>query len=319
MFRWAPQILLLTVLTLASCGKSRIATPGDEQPVSAPAMLLVERVISGEIRNRILTKPYGLAVDFRGYVYIVDAGNNRLLRFTAEMKPDLDFGGYGSQQGLLNRPTFIQFDNGLNMMVSDEGNRRVSRYNSQLSFVDELKFYDDDDPLKFGYPSGVAFTDYGETWIADRDNDRVAVFDNVGSFDRFLGDFGYAGGQLDSPEKIVRDRGGSFFICDAGNQRLVMYDRYGNFDDEIELPDIEYPGAIDVEGRRIWVLDTHSGTVSCLNRRGEILLTVGPTLTGDDKALKRPSDILTVPPERLIISDSGNNRIIVCRIVYEDN
>jgi len=302
-----------------SCGKPDVSLFGQEKAASVPAMLIVEKVVSGDVLHRTLSKPHGLAVDFRGSIYVVDAGNNRLLRFTAEMKPDLEFGGYGAQQGLLNRPTFLSFDNGLNLMVSDEGNRRISRYNSQLSFVDELPFYDDEDPLKFGYPSGLAFTDYGETWVADRDNNRVAVFNNVGNFDRFLGDLGYAGGQLNSPEKIVRDKSGSFFVCDAGNQRLVVYDRYGNYSDEIDLSLAEYPGAVDVSAGLIWVLDTEAGVVYCIDGGGDILLVTGRTITGDDKALKRPLDILKVSPDRLLISDSGNNRILLCRIIYEDN
>jgi len=319
MFCRTTNLLLIVILAVLSCGKPGVSPTGERKIVSAPTMLVVEQVVAGKILGKPLLRPYGMAVDFRGYIYVVDAGNNRLLRFTAEMKPDLDFGGYGAQQGLLSRPTFISFDNGLNLMVSDESNRRLSRYNSQLSFVDEIKFYDDEDPLKFGYPSGVAFTDYGEVWVADRDNSRVAVFNNVGNFDRFLGDFGYAGGQLDSPEKIVRDREGSFFICDAGNQRIVIYDRYGNFTHEIDLPDTEYPGAIDVGTELIWVLDSEAGSVHCLDGAGDVLLSTGPALLGDDTALKQPSDIITLSPDRLLISDSGNNRILLCRIIYEDN
>lgn len=314
------SITVLTVLALAglSCGgpDKKLMEPTSEQ--RAPQLVLVEKVISGTILRANLSKPYGLAMDFRNNIFVVDAGNNRLVQFAPDLTPVREFGGYGLQEGLLNRPSFITFDNGLNLWVSDEGNRRVSRYNSQLNLVDELSFYDEDEPLKFGYPSGLAFTDYGETWVADRDNNRVAIFSNVGRFDRFLGDIGYGGGQLREPEKILRLRSGDFVICDAGNQRLVFYDGYGNYSDEIELPDLSYPGAAAESGKLLWVLDSEEGLLVCMNFRGEVFYEVGPTITGDQVALRNPSDVIALPDDRLLISDSGNNRILVCRIVYEE-
>jgi hypothetical protein len=320
---YSRAVILLVVFC---CGTLSCAKPkrpaGDERgpdtgPV--PAMIVVENVISGPVLNNRLQNPHGLAVDFQGRIYAVDAGNSRLVRFTPDLKPDREIGGYGGQAGLLDRPSFISFDNGLNLMVSDEGNRRISRFNSQLNFVDELSFYDDEDPLKFGYPSGLAFTEYGETWVADRDNNRIAVFSNVGRFDHFLGDFGYSGGQLSAPEKIIRLAGGEFVVCDAGNRRLVRYDRYGNYSMELELPEMDYPQAVAAEANRFWVLDSRGGRILCLDLNGNTFLEAGPALPGNSVALKRPSDMILLPPDRLLISDSGNNRILACRIVFEDN
>ena len=313
-------LILLVVLafTALSCGGPDKRLMEMTASPSPPQLVLVERVISGPVLRTSLSKPYGLATDFRDNIIVVDAGNNRLVQFAPDLTPVRDIGGYGQQEGLLNRPTFVSFDNGLNLWVSDEGNRRVSRYNSQLNLVDELSFYDSDDPLKFGYPSGLAFTDYGEIWVADRNNNRIAIFSNVGQFDRFLGDIGYGGGQLKDPEKIVRLRSGDFIVCDAGNRRLVFYDRYGNHTDEIELPDSGYPRAVAESGKFLWVLDSGEGTLVCMNYRGEILYEAGPTITGDQTAVKDPSDLIALPDGRLLISDSGNNRILVCRIIYEE-
>ncbi len=236
--RWILIVLLLLQAACTKPGKDLLQqVPSGPQPVA----LLVEKQISGKILNSNLRRPLGLAKDARGNVYLADSGNDRLVRFKADLTPDREIGGYGGQTGLLNRPSFLALDNSLNLMVSDEGNRRVSRYNSQLSFVDALSFYDEDDPLKFGYPSGIAFTDYGEVWVADRDNNQIAIFNNVGKFDRFLGDYGYSGGQLASPEKIARDERGNFIVCDAGNARVVTYDSYGNFAREIEARQRQLP------------------------------------------------------------------------------
>ncbi|UCD63681.1 MAG: NHL repeat-containing protein [Candidatus Zixiibacteriota bacterium] len=289
-----------------------------DRTVKAPVMLLVEKEISGVVLNNRLRQPRGLAVTRTDKVFLTDAGNDRLVQFSGDLTPVRDFGGFGGQAGLLDRPTFITVDNDLNLMVSDENNRRVSRYNAGLNFVDDISFYDDEDPLKFGYPSGIAVTGYGEVWVADRDRNRIAVFSNVGRFDRFLGDYGYAGGQLSTPEKICRDRSGEFVVCDAGNSRLVIYDGYGNFVGELTYDGWEYPVAAAIGRDFIWVVDRAAGEISCLDPRDNLVLRSGPGLPGTDIALKQPSDIAVLSPEKLLIADTGNNRLLVCRIVYDE-
>ncbi len=310
--------MVLSVFLATGCGPSKKVAHESSGPVRKPLALLVEKEISGTVLGHRLNAPFGLATDFSGDVFVADGGNNRLIRFKPDLIADREIGGYGGEGGLFDRPSFLAFDNGLNLMVSDEGNRRVARYNAQLNYVDELEFYDIDDPLKFGYPSGIAFTQYGEVWVADREKNQIAVYNNVGQFDRILGDYGYAGGQLSSPEKIARDRDGNFVVCDAGNGRLVIYDDYGNHVDDIRVAEFDYPVAVAIDNGCFWVLDGSSGVVFWLDHRGTVLLRAGPTLPGTTVGLKRPSDILALPDNRLLISDTDNDRLLLCRIIYED-
>jgi sugar lactone lactonase YvrE len=105
-----------------------------------------------------LTRPSGLAVDGNGNLYVVDAGNNRVLRYPKPFaqtgqfpEPDLwigqaTVGGYGANypggtstptaQGLLlsNGSTVLTsslaFDSSGNLWVLDTGNARVIRFNA---------------------------------------------------------------------------------------------------------------------------------------------------------------------------------------------
>ena len=313
-------ITYLTVLALymASCAPPKDETTRVEPDLSAPSMVLVVKEVKGQILKNRLNQPVGLAVDFRGDIIVTDAGNDRLLKFDTDLTPKLETGGYGGQLGLLNRPTYLAFDNELNLMVADEGNRRLSRFNSSLNFVDEILFSDDEDPFKFGYPSGIAFTEYGEIWVADREKFQIAVFNNVGTFDRILGDDSYAGGRLSSPEKIVRDRQGNFIVCDAGNSRLVYFDSYGNLIRESNQSQWVYPVSVADDNRFMWVLDKSEGVLYCVNRREEIVFETGPNIPGTDTPLRQPSDIIFLLNGELLIADTGNNRLLLCRIAYED-
>jgi hypothetical protein len=311
-------ITLLATLSLISCS-SKMPRPVAEAVTSAPITieLAVLREIAGPILGKDLRNPTGLASDFRGTLYVCDAGNNRIIKFTGDLAPQKDRGGYGSQPGLLNNPRFIVVDNNLNILVSEAGNQRVSRFDAELNYVDEIRFYDDQDPLKFGTPGGVALTTYGELWISDKDKNRVTVWDNVGRFDRFVGDFGYSGGELSGPEKIITYEKDTFIVCDAGNHRLMVYDSYGSYARRIEDGSFEYPiaTASDAKGR-LWVIDQLTGRISLYSQEGRRLFVGGPQIVGSSKPLSRPSDLIVLPGDRLLIADSGNNRLVECRIIF---
>jgi len=308
--------LLLTV----ACSKP--PHPQGEQRVATrtPQSIIVSEEISGTQLGVKLNHPFGVAPDMQRVVYVCDAGNDRVLRFDKEMVAAAETGGFGSSEGLLDRPNFITVDNSLNLWISDAGNRRVCRFNTRLNYVDDISFLDQEDPLDFGVPSGTVVTDYGTVWVADREKNRIAVFDIVGNFDRFIGDFGYGGGQLLHPEKIViNNRGDRYIVCDAGNRRLVVYDGYGNFKQEIKLWDMDYPIAVSVDDKNfIWALDRTNGVIEYLSPRGAKLYEIGPVIPGSEKPLLNPSDIAVLADGQLLISDTGNNRLVLCQVMYPE-
>ncbi|MFH2050124.1 MAG: NHL repeat-containing protein [bacterium] len=306
-------LFLLLMLSCKSLNKNELS---ESQPAQVPQALIVEEVISGKILGDILQNPIGLAVDSRGVMYCIDEGNKRVIQFGSDHIPLREFGGPGAASGLFGKPSYITVDNDLNLIISDEGNQRLSRYNSKLNFVDEYPFYDSDDPLKFGYPSGVGITNYGELWVADYERNRIAVFDNVGNFDKFVGDFGYTGQQLKAPRKIITDKKKQFIVCDAGNSRLIIYDEYGNFIRAVDNGEFVSPTAAFVDSDGIWVIDGKIGRLFFLNNKYETVFSAGPILPGTDIKLNEPSDIVMLPDKKIVISDTGNDRLLVCRVIY---
>jgi len=307
--------LVFLAVFLISCRKNvKPEEINNQVTVSQPIFILVERVISGPIFNTPLTEPFGLAESRDGSIFVVDRGTNRVIRFSAELEPEKQIGGYGLGTETFNRPTFVSVDNGLNIYVSDENNRRVARFDARLNFVDDIRFADAEDPFKFGYPAGIGVTSYGEVWIADREKNRLCLFNNIGRFDRFLGEFGAPEGQLSRPEKIVSETGGKFYVCDAGHSRIVSYDEFGNYSGKLELKETDYPIAVAVEKEDLWILDGGSSKILYADKSGRIIKQFGPVLPGDQLSLKEPSDIILLRDGRLLIADSGNRRLLICRI-----
>ncbi len=311
-------LFLITLLMLLGCSTVEKKVIQQEVSQNVKINLVFEKEIKGSVLGEVLSKPYGLAMNFQGDIFVTDAGNNRILKFDSTLHPLKQFGGFGSDDGHLNFPTYLTFDNGLNLMVSDEKNQRVVRFNSRLLYVDQILFNDEDDPLKFGYPSGISFTNYGETWIADRDNNQIAIFNNIGKYSHSLGQFGYSGGQLSSPEKIVRDRNSDFLVCDAGNRRIVRYDEYANYISEYALDLFEYPQALVVHDNKIFVLDSYSGSIFCLQNNGQFIGEIGAKLLGDKTTLLNPSDLLFISKDKILISDTGNDRLVIGKLIIEE-
>jgi len=278
--------------------------------------VIVEQVIAGEVLGLPLQSPWGLAAGTDDNVYCVDRGNNRIIKFSRALQPIRDAGGAGSEAGLLSRPGYAAVDNQLNVWVADEGNQRISRFNSDLLFVDATEFYNADDPLQFGEPGGVAVSAHGELWAGDRQRNRIAVFTNTGAFDRFVGDFGYAGGQVREPQGIRADGAGRYYVCDGGNGRVVVYDRYGTMVRTIAHDAWARPKAAAPAGGGLWVLDG-AGRVYFCDARGGILFAAGPMLPGSDSPLREPSDLAVLADGRLLIADTGNNRLLVCRVISD--
>lgn len=74
--------------------------------------------------------PTDLAVDNRnGDFYVVDAGNNRVQRFSSEGGYLSEFGGMGSAPSQFNRPTGVVVDKEGFVYVSDTNNNRIQKFN----------------------------------------------------------------------------------------------------------------------------------------------------------------------------------------------
>lgn len=74
--------------------------------------------------------PTDLAVDNRnGDFYIVDSGNNRVVRYSSQGTYLSEFGGMGSAPGQFNHPTGIAIDKDGFVYVTDTNNNRIQKFN----------------------------------------------------------------------------------------------------------------------------------------------------------------------------------------------
>ncbi len=153
-----------------------------------------------------LCKPYGVAVDAGGDLYIADYSNNRVLEYNAPLtngaaanmvlgQSDFFSGDCNAVSGSsLCSPSGIVADSSSNLWVSDSGNNRVLEYNA-------------------GFTTGAT---------ANR------VFGQDGSFTSSECNFGAASvsaGSLCIPNGVALDSAGNLYVADTNNNRVLDYKR----------------------------------------------------------------------------------------------
>jgi len=295
-------------------GREIVGTP------AAPAALILDKEISGQILGQTLKAPASLAVGRRGALFAIDAGNNRVIWFNRDLAPVRDYGGQGSPMGRFAEPRYLTVDVDQNVWVSDFGRRRLVQCSEQLEFIGEIDLRDDADPFSPGRPGGVLVTGFGEIWVVDTDNDRITVLDPLGEIDHFVGDFGYPGGPLRQATKLTSDGRDYIYVCDAGNRRVMVYDDRGGVVRKLDHPVLESPHSVAVDPfQRIWILERDAGTLHCFSREGSYLATVGPIVSGADRPLSRPADLVFLPDGRVVVADTGHDRMLVCRLMSASN
>src|SRR5262249_38063720 len=158
-----------------------------------------------------------VAIDDDGYIYVVDRGNNRVVKHSPyRTEADIVWGGSGSGPGQFNSPEGIAIDSSGNVFVADSGNNRIQWFNSYGTFISKWgnlgTTYG-----RFNRPFGVAATGR-YIYVTDYENNRVQEFEYMADFTvNFVA--GWGGGKLatfNHPNGIALC-GGNIYVADTEN------------------------------------------------------------------------------------------------------
>jgi trimeric autotransporter adhesin len=202
-----------------------------------------------------LSRPYGVAVDASGNIYIADTINNRIRMVTKSTGIITAVAGDGSEDysgdgGLatsaeLHFPHDVAVDASGNIYIADTSNQRIRMVMKSTGIItnaagDATSGYSGDGGLAtlatVNGPQGVAFDVSGNIYIADSGNScirmiakstgiitTVAGIASSYRFSTFGGDGGLAtSAKLSAPYGVTVDASGNIYIADTGNDRVRM-------------------------------------------------------------------------------------------------
>jgi len=164
---------------------------------------------------------HGIRVDPEGYVWLVDVGAHKVLKFTPDGRLTMVIGGVGDQAGnndspdLFNRPTNVAFAPSGDFLVSDGyGNSRVVKYSRDGVYLGHWGRKGARDG-EFDLVHDIAVDSTGRVLVADRNNQRVQIFDPDGNFIGKWTGIGAPWGLA----YVAREN--AVYMCDGLNDRVV--------------------------------------------------------------------------------------------------
>lgn len=121
--------------------------------------------------------PISVAVARDGFVYVLDAGNFRVQKLTADGLPVLTWGGIGQRPGQFARPRDLAVDDAGHVLVTDSSFGAVQIFDADGRLLMDLgRFGMNGQPGEFALLAGVAADETGRVYVVDQVLKQVTVF-----------------------------------------------------------------------------------------------------------------------------------------------
>ena len=223
-----------------------------------------------------LVKPYGVAVDKNGRIYVTD---NKKVMYFDRQKGAIGFLGDTPGKGKLSEPIGIAVSRKGRIFVGDGSAGRVFVYGRKGEFVGFIGR-----PGEFDTPSGIAIDEKRKKiYIVDSKKHHVRVY-GLKRYKpvRTIGARGMERkGTFNFPTNAAVDAKGNLYVVDTGNFRVQVFDRRGAYVKSIGGVG-DRPGsfarpkgiAVDSQGH-IYVVDAAFQNVQIFDQQGNLLLFFG--------------------------------------------
>lgn len=173
-------------------------------------------------------RPYGVAVDAAGYVYVADTENNEVRKISPTADVTTLAGGFNTPQG-------VAVDSQDNVYVADSGHNQIQEVTSSgvvTLFAGSGANGSADgaaDSATFSFPQGVAVDSSGNVYVADSDNQEIReiVSGQVSTLAGSPGTVGHADGtgaaaSFNGPVSVAVDSAGNVYVADSNNDEIRL-------------------------------------------------------------------------------------------------
>jgi YD repeat-containing protein len=176
--------------------------------------------------------PDGVAVDAHGHVWVVDAYNNRIEKFSSSGEWLATCGRHGTGNGEFAEPTAIVVNTSTgDVYIADQNNARVQELNEECGFI-RAWGVPGTGHGQFHEPNGVAIGSAGTVFVGDYANNTVQKFTAEGEYLTGWGSNGTGNGQFKGATYLAV-YGGRVYVGDSRNGRIEMFSEEGAYETKL--------------------------------------------------------------------------------------
>lgn len=259
----------------------------------------------------LFARPYGLATDAAGNIYVADAFADRVEKLSPTGTLIAKWGTKGPGPGQFNHPMAVAVDAGGAMYVADTDNSRVVKLSPTGRYITSWGGIGPNDG-QFFFPRGIAVDTSGHVYVTDFSG-RIEKFTTSGTFLASWSTFGSAG-TLQYPEGIAVGPDGNLYIADTYNDRLVIISPDGSLlvtfgTTGTTLGRFSKPTALTFDSKGIlYVVDSENDRVQAIDALNQKISAFGTQGSGPG-AFILPGGIAATSRGEIVVSDTGNSRL----------
>ena len=292
-------------------GQSATLTNGFN--VTGPQYEFVSKWGASGSSNGNFSFPSGIAAFADDIIYVSDAGNNRIQKFTDNGSFITKWGSSGSGNGMFNSPAGMIVDGAGNIYISDSGNSRIQKFTSSGIFSAQWGTPGTVNG-KLQYPAGIAMDNAENIYVADYGNNRIQKFTGTGIFVTTWGTQGSGEGQFQAPYGLAIDSSGNIYVGDSGNNRIQKFNSSGTFITQWGSTGtgngkFNHPMGVAVDtANNVFVCDSGNNRIQKFNSTGSFITGWGSQGTSDSE-FKSPLNAVIDTNGYVFVTDMENNRV----------
>jgi len=258
--------------------------------------------------------PAGISVDVNGLIYVADAGNHRIQKFSSRGDFIEYRGGFGWSGESFDKPFDIYAKSVLDIFVIDQNVNRIIRFDKDLNYISSLEAKEvENDNLMFGFPSGITVSKRGDIFIVDGENKRIIKINSFGKPEMSFGGFENLNFRLKEPFQIAVSPENNIFVSDFELAKIFVFDYFGNFLYEISNKYMKSSAGIDIDDNgRLFVADLKGSSIYVFNFKGDFLFEIKGNQIGGGEIIEEPIDIAFYKG-LLYVADKAQNRIYILK------
>jgi len=281
-----------------------------EGDFGSPGIEWLDQLIQKKTTRRTMGRPYAVATDREGKVYVTDNERAVVWVFDDMSRKVGILGGLAS--GRLNQPVGLVVNKRGTIFISDVYSKRVYAFSPIGNLVMALGQRNE-----LGNPVGLAMDEAtGWLYVADSQKHKVRVYSSDDG--KFLFEFGQRGngdGEFNAPTYLSIGNG-KLYVSDSANYRIQIFDLRGKFLKKFGSMG-DQPGkfarprgvAVDSAGH-VYVTDAVLNNLQIFDDEGRFHLSVGAGRRGPG-LFSLPAGVHVDGKDKIYVADSYNGRVQV--------